>query len=248
MSQDSRFKPLIPLLFHLPYFSCPIFSLFFLFPFFLFPSFLRRLFSLSLFPPFLPILLSYLSSLPLLAPAFSFSSFFPSILSLLPVFSSSFLFSIFTLFERLLLFSLSHLTKESKISNIALHCIALNKNCIVMHYATHGSFTMDKVMVGLPPHPSLYFCILFFPSFPLLSFILFLSWLASDFILPPMKPAWNRRCGNAAMMRRRTVGQNRESHRINSHPIIHFPTSEGVSEVSERSGGREQSEQSIASK
>ena len=30
------------------------------------------------------------------------------------------------------------------------------------------------------------------------------------------------------------MGQNREKHRMNSHPIIHCPTSEGVSEVSER--------------
>ena len=47
---------------------------------------------------------------------------------------------------------------------------------------------------------------------------------------------------------RRTMGQNQV---IMKHPIIHFPTSEGVSEVSERtserSGGREQSEQSGAS-
>ena len=42
-----------------------------------------------------------------------------------------------------------------------------------------------------------------------------------------------------------------KKHRQNSHPIIHCPTSEGVSEVSERtserSGGRERSEQSGAS-
>ena len=31
-----------------------------------------------------------------------------------------------------------------------------------------------------------------------------------------------------------TVGQNRKKHRINAHPIIHCPTSEEVSEVSER--------------
>ena len=31
-----------------------------------------------------------------------------------------------------------------------------------------------------------------------------------------------------------TMGQNRKKHGINSHLIIHFPTSEGVSEVSER--------------
>ena len=40
---------------------------------------------------------------------------------------------------------------------------------------------------------------------------------------------------------RRTMGQNRTKHRINSHSIIHFPTSEGVSEVSgasERANGR----------
>ena len=29
------------------------------------------------------------------------------------------------------------------------------------------------------------------------------------------------------------MGQNRKKHRINGHPIIHFPTSEGVSKVSE---------------
>ena len=31
-----------------------------------------------------------------------------------------------------------------------------------------------------------------------------------------------------------TMVENRKKHRENSHPIIHFPTSEGVSEVSER--------------
>ena len=31
-----------------------------------------------------------------------------------------------------------------------------------------------------------------------------------------------------------TIGQNRKNHRKNSHPIIHFPTREGVSEESER--------------
>ena len=31
-----------------------------------------------------------------------------------------------------------------------------------------------------------------------------------------------------------TMGQNRKKHRINSHLIIHFPTSSGVSEVSEQ--------------
>ena len=31
-----------------------------------------------------------------------------------------------------------------------------------------------------------------------------------------------------------TMGQNGEKQRINSHPIIHFPMSEGVSEASER--------------
>ena len=41
--------------------------------------------------------------------------------------------------------------------------------------------------------------------------------------------------------------ENRKKHRQNSHPIIHCPTSEGVSKVSKRSGGREQSEQSKAS-
>ena len=41
--------------------------------------------------------------------------------------------------------------------------------------------------------------------------------------------------------------ENRKN-RLNSHPIIHFPTSEGVSEVSERSGWRERSQQSGASK
>ena len=43
--------------------------------------------------------------------------------------------------------------------------------------------------------------------------------------------------------KQRTLGQNRKKHRKNSHPIIHCPTSEGVSEVSERasecSGARE---------
>ena len=41
------------------------------------------------------------------------------------------------------------------------------------------------------------------------------------------------------------MGQIKEKHRINSHPIIHCPMSEGVSEVieqtSERSGGHKQS-------
>ena len=31
-----------------------------------------------------------------------------------------------------------------------------------------------------------------------------------------------------------TMVQNRKKHRTNSHPIIHFPTSEGVSKVSEQ--------------
>ena len=48
-----------------------------------------------------------------------------------------------------------------------------------------------------------------------------------------------------------TMVENRTKLRQNSHPIIHCPTSEGVSEVSERtsecSGGRERSEQSEAS-
>ena len=35
-----------------------------------------------------------------------------------------------------------------------------------------------------------------------------------------------------------TTGQNRKKHRLNSHPIIHCPTSEGVSEVSERANER----------
>ena len=38
-----------------------------------------------------------------------------------------------------------------------------------------------------------------------------------------------------------TVDQNRKKHRMNSHPIIHCPTSEGVSEVSgtsEQANGR----------
>ena len=30
------------------------------------------------------------------------------------------------------------------------------------------------------------------------------------------------------------MGQNRKKHKINSHLIIHFPTSEGVSEMSEQ--------------
>ena len=33
-----------------------------------------------------------------------------------------------------------------------------------------------------------------------------------------------------------TMGQNRKKHRMNSHLIIHCPTSSGVSEVSERAG------------
>ena len=45
--------------------------------------------------------------------------------------------------------------------------------------------------------------------------------------------------------------ENRKKHRQKSHPIIDCPTSEGVSEVSERtserSEGRERSEQSGAS-
>ena len=39
-----------------------------------------------------------------------------------------------------------------------------------------------------------------------------------------------------------TMGQNREKLRKNSYPIIHFPTSSGVSKVSERSGVCERSE------
>ena len=35
-----------------------------------------------------------------------------------------------------------------------------------------------------------------------------------------------------------TMVENRKKLRHNSHPIIHFPTSEGVSEVSERANGR----------
>ena len=41
-----------------------------------------------------------------------------------------------------------------------------------------------------------------------------------------------------------TMVENGKKNRQNSHLIIHCPTSEGVSEVSERSGGRERSEQS----
>ena len=37
---------------------------------------------------------------------------------------------------------------------------------------------------------------------------------------------------DAAVLHASTVGQNRDKHRINSFPIIHCPTSEGVSEVS----------------
>ena len=43
------------------------------------------------------------------------------------------------------------------------------------------------------------------------------------------------------------MGQNRKKLRKNSHLIIHFPTSSGVSKVSERSGARERSEQYGAS-
>ena len=42
--------------------------------------------------------------------------------------------------------------------------------------------------------------------------------------------------------RHSTMGQNRKKNGINSHLIIHCPTSEGVSKVSERSGSRERSE------
>ena len=35
-------------------------------------------------------------------------------------------------------------------------------------------------------------------------------------------------------IRHSTMGQKRKKHRMNSHPIIHFPTSEGVSEMSEQ--------------
>ena len=48
-----------------------------------------------------------------------------------------------------------------------------------------------------------------------------------------------------------TMVENGKKHRINSHLIIHVPTSKGVSKVSEgtseRGGGRERSEQSGAS-
>ena len=37
-----------------------------------------------------------------------------------------------------------------------------------------------------------------------------------------------------AEMKQSTVGQNRRKHRINSHLIIHFPMSKGMSEVNER--------------
>ena len=41
--------------------------------------------------------------------------------------------------------------------------------------------------------------------------------------------------GTITLWRRRsTMVKNRKKHRQNSHPIIHCPTSEGVSEVSER--------------
>ena len=39
---------------------------------------------------------------------------------------------------------------------------------------------------------------------------------------------------------RGTEGQNREKHRMNTHPIIHCPTSKGVSEMSERASKRAQ--------
>ena len=40
-----------------------------------------------------------------------------------------------------------------------------------------------------------------------------------------LRPRWWNMC---------TMVENRKKHRQNSHLIIHFPTSEGVSEVSER--------------
>ena len=40
---------------------------------------------------------------------------------------------------------------------------------------------------------------------------------------------------NPLLFYHRTMGQNRKKkHRLNSHPIIHFPTRKGVSKVSER--------------
>ena len=34
-----------------------------------------------------------------------------------------------------------------------------------------------------------------------------------------------------------TMVENRKKHKQNSHPIIHFPTSQGVSQVSEQASG-----------
>ena len=45
---------------------------------------------------------------------------------------------------------------------------------------------------------------------------------------------WRPRRISAAAKDECTMGQNREKHRKNSHLIIHCPTSEEVSEVSER--------------
>ena len=42
------------------------------------------------------------------------------------------------------------------------------------------------------------------------------------------------KAGEKGENKKSTMVENRKKHRQNSHPIIHFPTSEGVSEVSER--------------
>ena len=70
-----------------------------------------------------------------------------------------------------------------------------------------------------------------------------LAYLIRDFerrltATPPMLTP-PRACDAAMSLRRRpqsrhcTVGQIKENNRQNSHPIIHFRMSEGVSEVSE---------------
>ena len=52
---------------------------------------------------------------------------------------------------------------------------------------------------------------------------------------PKTIPKWKtRETEGWTWLEEGTVGQNRGNHRINSHPIIKHPMSEGVSEVSER--------------
>ena len=52
---------------------------------------------------------------------------------------------------------------------------------------------------------------------------------------PKTIPKWKKRETEGwTWLEEGTAGQNRGKHRQNSHPIINCPTSEGVSEVSER--------------